>query len=53
MINASIFAPAHSANSPLHPPTAPTPIVMSGASTTRSMAKQAEGTSYHHPLVEI
>jgi len=33
-INASISAPAHSANSPLHSPTAPTTIVMSAASTT-------------------
>jgi len=33
-IHASISAPAHSANSLLHPPTAPTTIVMSAVSTT-------------------
>jgi len=52
MINASISAPAHSANSPLHPPTASTAIVMSAASTTRSIAKKAEGAP-HCPLLEI
>jgi len=51
-INASISASTHSANSPLHPPPAPTPIVMSAASTTRSMAKKAEGT-LRRPLLEI
>jgi len=51
-INASISAPAHSANSPLYPPTAPTPIVMSAVSTTRSMARKAEGTP-RRPLLEI
>jgi len=33
-IDASISAPAHSANGPLHPPPAPIPIVMSAASIT-------------------
>jgi len=51
-INASISAPTHSVNSPLYPLTVPTPIVMSAASTTRSMAKKAEGTS-RCPLLEI
>jgi len=51
-INASISAPAYSANSPLHPPTASTTIIMSAASTTRSMAKKAEGTPCC-PLLEI
>jgi len=51
-IDASISAPAHSANSPLHPPTTPIPIVMYAASTTRAMAKKAEGTP-RHPLLEI
>jgi len=51
-INASISAPAHSANSPLYPPTAPTTIIISAASTTRSMAKKAEGTP-RRPLLEI
>ena len=51
-INTSISASAHSANSPLRPPTTPTTIVMSAASTTRSMAKKAEGTP-RRPLLEI
>jgi len=51
-IKASISAPAHSTNSPLHPPPAPMPVVMSAASTTRSMAKKAEGTP-RCPLLEI
>jgi len=51
-INASISAPAHSANSPLHPSPAPTPVIMSAASTTRSMAKKTEGTP-RRPLLEI
>ena len=52
-INASISAPTHSANSPLHPPSAPTPIVMSAVSTTRSMAKKIQETPRHHLLLEI
>jgi len=52
-INASISAPTHSANSPLHLPSAPTPIVMSAASTTRSMAKKIEETLRHCPLLDI
>ena len=52
-INASISAPAHFANSPLHPPTSAIPIVMSAASTTRAMAKKNEETPCHHPLLEI
>jgi len=51
-INASKSAPAHSANSPLYAPIPPTPIVMSAASTTRSIAKKAEGTPCR-PLLEI
>ena len=51
-INASLSALVHSANSPLHPPTAPIPIMMSTASTTRSIAKKAEGIPYR-PLLEI
>jgi len=39
-------------NSPLHPPIAPTPTVMSAASTTRSIARKAEGTP-RRPLLEI
>jgi len=51
-IDASISAPKHSVKSPLHPPTAPIPIVMSAASTTLSMAKRAEGTP-RRSLLEI
>jgi len=51
--HASISAPAHSANRPQHPPTSAIPIVMSAASTTRSMAKKIEDASRHCPLVEI
>jgi len=51
-IHASISAPTHAANSSLHPSTAPTPIVTPAASTTRSMAKKAEGTP-RYPLLEI
>jgi len=52
-INASTPAAAHSANSPLYPPTAPTSIVMSAASTTRSIAKKIEETPHRRPLLEI
>jgi len=52
-INASISALTHSANSPLYPPSAPTSILMSAASTTRSMAKKIEETPRCHPLLEI
>jgi len=51
-INASTSAPAHSANSPLHPPTTCIPLIMFAASTTRSVTKKAEGTP-RRPLLEI
>ena len=52
-IYASAPAPAHFMNSPLHPPIAPTSIITSAASTTRSMAKKIEETLRRRPLLEI
>jgi len=47
------LALAHSANSPLHPPTLAIPIVISAVSTTRAIAKKIEETPHHRPLLEI
>ena len=53
MINACISALAHLMNTPLHPPTAPTSIVMLAAYTTHSIANKIKQTPRHRSLLGI
>jgi len=52
-IGTSTSPPAPSVNSLLHPPIATTPIIMSAASTTRSMVKKLEETPHRRSLLKI